>query len=135
VCGDKCYGKNYDKSINAFICYRCKPRGQYIQKTKDVFGNNIVNYEEKLEKFRRGELSDGVARSFFKRITEQKCSICNRTDWNGSPIPLVSDHIDGNHKNNFPDNFRLICHNCDALLPTFKSKNIGNGREKRRNRL
>jgi len=48
-------------------------------------------------------------------------------------IPLVSDHIDGDPKNNNLDNFRIICNNCDSILPTFKGKNRGKGRKDRYN--
>jgi hypothetical protein len=58
--------------------------------------------------------------------------ICGSTEWLGKLIPLVTDHIDGNSENNKLYNFRIICHNCDALLPTFKNKNKGNGRYSRR---
>ena len=52
----------------------------------------------------------------------------------GQPIPLVLDHMDGNSENNSLDNFRLVCGNCDMLLPTYKGKNAGNGRYSRRQR-
>lgn len=54
--------------------------------------------------------------------------------WNGVPIPLEVDHIDGNHKNSFPSNVRLLCANCHSLTPTYKSKNKGNGRHTRKER-
>lgn len=57
-----------------------------------------------------------------------KCMICGLSKWRDITIPLVADHIDGNSKNNELSNFRIICNNCDAILPTFKGKNRGNGR-------
>ena len=44
------------------------------------------------------------------------------------------DHIDGNSDNWMDNNLRLVCGNCDMQLPTYKSKNLGNGRYKRRQR-
>jgi hypothetical protein len=41
-------------------------------------------------------------------------------------------HIDGNPYNDYLSNLRIICHNCDALLPTYAGKNKGNGRFERR---
>lgn len=61
------------------------------------------------------------------------CSVCGTEEWFGDDVPLVCDHIDGNSENHDYDNFRLVCGNCDMLLPTYKSKNRGNGRKERRN--
>jgi hypothetical protein len=57
-----------------------------------------------------------------------KCSKCSNSVWMGEPITLWVDHIDGNASNNFPDNLRLICPNCDSQSNTFGGKNRGNGR-------
>lgn len=38
-------------------------------------------------------------------------------------MPLVIDHIDGNHTNNTYSNLRLLCPNCHSLTPNYKSKN------------
>lgn len=32
-------------------------------------------------------------------------------------------HIDGDASNNFRDNLRLVCPNCDSQLDTYKSRN------------
>lgn len=61
-------------------------------------------------------------------------SDCEIAEWKGKPVPLVMDHIDGNSEDDSYSNLRLICGNCDMLLPTYKSKNIGNGRKYRRDR-
>lgn len=58
-----------------------------------------------------------------------KCAICGTQVWNNKPIPLICDHINGDPSDNRLENFRLVCPNCDAQLPTFKSKNKGNGRK------
>jgi 5-methylcytosine-specific restriction endonuclease McrA len=60
-----------------------------------------------------------------------QCSICQETEWLGLKIPIVLDPIDGDHTNNKLSNLRLVCPNCDAQLPTYKSKNMGKGRKDR----
>lgn len=52
-----------------------------------------------------------------------KCSICGLSEWMRQPIPLVADHIDGDTTNHKVENFRMVCENCNAQLPTYKSKN------------
>lgn len=63
-----------------------------------------------------------------------KCSVCGLEEWCGQPAPLVMDHIDGNSDNWSVENLRLVCGNCDMQLPTYKSKNKGNGRHSRKQR-
>ena len=82
-------------------------------------------------------LCEQAIRKHIKRVLiyEQgnKCSICGVTEWCGKSVPLVCDHIDGNSSNCDLSNFRIVCCNCDAQLPTFKSKNRGKGRICNRN--
>lgn len=63
-----------------------------------------------------------------------QCFICHTELWNGVPVPLVLDHIDGDSNNWCIENIRVVCGNCDMQLPTYKGRNIGNGREYRRQR-
>lgn len=60
------------------------------------------------------------------------CEICGISDWQGKPIVLQLDHIDGNADNNHEDNLRLLCPNCHTQTDTFGAKNRGNGRLYRR---
>ena len=56
--------------------------------------------------------------------TEYKCSICGQEPfWNGQPLSLTLDHIDGDNKNDVLSNLRWVCPNCDRQLDTFGSKN------------
>ena len=60
------------------------------------------------------------------------CSICGFSgEWNGSPVIMVFDHINGKSADNRLDNVRLVCPMCDSQLPTFKSKNKNSDRVKR----
>lgn len=63
-----------------------------------------------------------------------QCEICKTQEWMGGPVPLVLDHINGDSDNNRLGNVRLICHNCNALTPTFCGKNKGKGRHTKRGR-
>jgi len=63
------------------------------------------------------------------------CGCCGISDWNGQPITLQVDHIDGNAGNDYPENLRLICPNCHSQTPTFSGRNKGSGRAARGLRL
>ena len=57
-----------------------------------------------------------------------------KNEWQGQPLVLVLDHIDGNADNNARSNLRMVCPNCDSQLPTYKNRNFGRGRHSRRQR-
>lgn len=73
-------------------------------------------------------------RKYLLETRKHQCVICGRIKWRKQPILLIMDHKDGNSDNNHLDNLRLVCSNCDAQLPTYKSKNKGSGRHYRRER-
>jgi len=58
-------------------------------------------------------------------LKPHRCEICNGTAWNGQPISLELDHIDGDRTNNTFVNLRLLCPNCHAQTPTYRGRNIG----------
>ena len=72
-------------------------------------------------------------RKYIYQKQEYKCAICQIPNiWNGKEIKFVLDHINGDATNNYADNLRLICPNCDSQLPTFKSKNKNSKRTNRK---
>lgn len=119
-------------------CLNC---GQKLNRPEKFYCNNKCqrekDYNDRISKVRKTNLwTSGWDTSYRIRaalINEigQQCSVCKRTDWEGKPIPVVMDHIDGNSDNWHTDNLRLVCGNCDMQLPTYKSKNKGNGRHSR----
>ena len=93
---------------------------------------HALSMENKRKLFDRGLLS--TRRDIYKILVERfgnVCTVCGITEWNNQPIRLWVDHIDGNASNNEPQNFRLICPNCDSQSETFGAKNTGNGRKSR----
>lgn len=70
-----------------------------------------------------------------KRIIKDKlipyiCSECNLDPiWNGKPLTLDLDHINGINNDNIIKNLRFLCPNCHSQTQTFKGKS-----EKRRKR-
>ena len=65
-----------------------------------------------------------------KRLVQEgllikKCSRCNiKAEWNGEPLSLQLDHINGVNNDNRLSNLRLLCPNCHSQTPTFCGKNL-----------
>ena len=60
----------------------------------------------------------------FELIDYSKCLWCGLGwEWNGKPISLHLDHIDGDSSNNELTNLRVLCPNCHTQTPTYAAKN------------
>ena len=58
-------------------------------------------------------------------IPHDRCAICGGSrKWNGKPLSLILDHINGVNNDHRITNLRFVCPNCDSQLPTFCSRNI-----------
>ncbi|MCL8025594.1 HNH endonuclease signature motif containing protein [Nocardioides bruguierae] len=54
-----------------------------------------------------------------------RCEICDLgSEWQGQPLLLEIDHIDGDFHNNERDNLRYLCPNCHAQTPTWCGRNV-----------
>ena len=64
-------------------------------------------------------------RLFEEGLKRRRCETCFRETWNGVPIPLELDHINGRREDNRLTNLRSLCPNCHAQTPTYRGANIG----------
>ena len=55
---------------------------------------------------------------------EYKCVECGINEYNGKPISLELNHIDGKNSNNLLSNLELLCPNCHSQTPTYRSKKL-----------
>ncbi|MEU0369875.1 HNH endonuclease signature motif containing protein [Streptomyces sp. NPDC006283] len=56
----------------------------------------------------------------------ERCAGCGTEPlWRGRPLPLEVDHVDGNWRNNRPDNLRLLCPNCHSSTDTYRGRSKG----------
>ena len=65
--------------------------------------------------------SNNTLRRFYLRgkYTEYKCSICGQEPiWNGKPLIMILDHINGVHTDSRIENLRWVCPNCNYQLET-----------------
>lgn len=114
ICGE-------EVTRNTFCSHKCRARAMRLS----VF-----------EQIENGTYATKGGQSGLRHYLEEKrgkiCAECGLSEWQGCPIPLDVDHIDGNPENHKLDNIQLLCKNCHALTPTYGAKNKGQGRESRR---
>lgn len=69
-----------------------------------------------------------VRKAMLAYGVQHKCVICGQTPtWQGSALTLQIDHINGDRRDNRPENVRFCCPNCHSQTPNFSGR-------KRRNR-
>lgn len=83
------------------------------------------------------KISSTYNRSYLKKrlikegILDLKCAICgNDGTWQGKPISLQLDHINGISNDNRIENLRILCPNCHSQTENFSGKNISKRKEK-----
>jgi len=63
-----------------------------------------------------------------KRILHERNNTCEecgcKGEYNGKPLSLELEHVDGNSKNNKIENLKILCPNCHSQTPTFRGRNV-----------
>ena len=68
-------------------------------------------------------------RLFAEALKEPTCEGCLNVEWQGQPIPLELDHINGDPTDNRIENLRILCPNCHALTATYRGKKLAKCRD------
>lgn len=100
----------------------CQKEYNYAQWEKEYLANFSVAGDSRRLK------------QFLTRHRGYQCSHCGISKWNGKDLVLDLEHINGDSKDNSPENLELLCPNCHSQTPTYKGRNKGNGRHSRRQR-
>lgn len=72
-----------------------------------------------------------LKKRLYKMGFKEECSECGTgNEWNGKPITLQLDHINGVHNDNRLENLRIICPNCHSQTETFAGRTKGSVKTK-----
>ena len=64
-------------------------------------------------------------------LLKNVCHICGLDpNWNGKPLSLQLDHINGVRTDHRLENLRILCPNCHSQTDTFCSRNVASHRNK-----
>jgi hypothetical protein len=100
--------------------------GQLWSKDKTCLDDFRIKNLNKDEIFsEKSKVSAGWVRKTLRKnnLIEYKCHCGISDSWNGKPINLQLDHINGNRQDHRLENLRWICPNCHSQTETFCSKN------------
>ena len=86
---------------------------KHLRKPENIFVENSTACQSVMRKyFIKGE------------YIEYRCSICGQEpEWQGKPLTLILDHINGINNDHRLENLRWVCPNCNQQLDTTGSKN------------
>lgn len=118
-------------------CEYCKKEFTCRNISKQKYCNKqcLENHKDNIievEGFPKNWNGNRRIRRFLIRKHGNNCMVCGQSgdDWNGKPMTLIVDHIDGKSDNNLLSNLRIVCPNCDSQLSTYKGRNKGNSSRK-----
>lgn len=129
---NKEYVKRQSKYSESFClwCFKDLGKTNKLCCNKECYGSYffMINFLEWYNNSGGCNFNSPKIKKFIEVVKGYKCTECGCFEHDGEKLILHLEHIDGNHKNNSPDNVCLLCPNCHSQTNTYKGKNKGNGR-------
>ena len=131
-------GKRVSKNASTYCSNQCQRNHAWVLREAEFDAAKEITGLIFATTGRVAKPTNAIAKKYLIQKRGVACEICKDTEHNFGgtvvPMPLILDHIDGSSDNWKLSNLRLVCGRCDMLLPTYKNKNLGNGRHYRRQR-
>lgn len=123
--------------MKSFVCVACGKEQPNKKNTMNKFCSNRCQADHRQEhlvkKWREtGRIGKATLKRYLAETYGDVCAVCGINEWQGKPIVLELEHINGMSWDSNEDNVCLICPNCHSQTETYKGKNVGNGRHYRR---
>ena len=109
----------FKKYAIKFNCYVTNQSGKGTNKVVPPKVNLQEILEGKHPQFQTYKLKNRLLK---EGVLENKCSVCEITEWNHKKINMELDHIDGDRTNHNIENLRMLCPNCHSQTDTYCSK-------------
>lgn len=94
-----------------------KAHGSSMSPTKKALPEILVNGSRATSAYLRKRLLKA-------ELLKNQCSMCPQGPyWNGKPLTLQLDHINGDSSDNRIENLRIVCPNCHTQTKTFTGAN------------
>lgn len=103
-------------------------KGQGWSIGKTALSNNSVakmsrhKHRKWSDLFKKGSIVHNytlLRRLIFEKKRDYACNRCGISNWNGKPLRLHLEHINGDNTDNREENLEVLCPNCHSQTDTF----------------